>query len=556
MGNLPVDSAMVALKLTSLGTCLTFDKQTGLFETRVKNLQPLFGSPKLMADYLSKSLVFISIGNADISTDYDLLDNTTKQRTVFPKFTQAISQKFSDNIKRLYSLGARKFLVNSIGMMGCSPMVFNLEHKATCDDDYNERARIVNKILSDLWPKLQSELPDQSSFLQMHTRRIRSSEARSNFRENLVSIYIDNLNPVEDLKGLWGIFRAFGIVRDIYISPKLKFRRSRYGFIRFATLDEASRVARLTNRMHVYGRPIMSKVTDLNYNERKNQQAKVQLARKNRLAYQGNMGNVRSEVSFAKVVMESSGRSRIHQKAQVEDALSVGQPLCKYREGERLENGRRLAWVEFGCVHLDCWCEDFFRRLGWVVGETLFIEEETLARSTLANGRVLVLIPAGKRCVDSVKVVTSNQNFIVSIKEDPKPIYYKTILRWLGLDWNVDDDNSSHVTRSSKGGLGGGYASKQEDDKMPNKSSEGNSDTKQEDGKVRRKSVNIYDKPNISSGKDTSMIANKAMGVDMVGSDKAIMDIGSRKNIVLLKEVDLGAMVASKEDIGVGCSYS
>ncbi|KAI9198188.1 hypothetical protein LWI28_011641 [Acer negundo] len=140
------------------GTCLTFDKQTGLFETTVKNLQPLFDSPKKMVDYLSKSLFFISIGNADISTGYDFLDNTTKQQTSFPKFAQAISQKFSDNIKRLYDLGARKLLVNSVGMMGCSPMVFNSKQSATCDDEYNERAQIVNKLLSDLLPKLQSEL--------------------------------------------------------------------------------------------------------------------------------------------------------------------------------------------------------------------------------------------------------------------------------------------------------------------------------------------------------------------------------------------------------------
>ncbi|TXG47866.1 hypothetical protein EZV62_027160 [Acer yangbiense] len=91
---------MVELKLTSLGTCLTiFDKQICLFETTVKNLQPLFDSPKTMANYLSKSLFFISLGNADISTGCDFLDNTTKQQTPFPKFAQAIFQKFSDNIK-------------------------------------------------------------------------------------------------------------------------------------------------------------------------------------------------------------------------------------------------------------------------------------------------------------------------------------------------------------------------------------------------------------------------------------------------------------------------
>ncbi|TXG47989.1 hypothetical protein EZV62_027283 [Acer yangbiense] len=140
MGNLPVDSAMVELKLTSLermqkysqvadlpfpSPCLGLSKEeqktlrtgvyygssaygvlpdtgklfTGLFETTVKNLKPLLDSPKKMADFLSKSLFFISIGNADISTSYDFLDNTMKQQTPFPKFAHAISQKFSDIIK-------------------------------------------------------------------------------------------------------------------------------------------------------------------------------------------------------------------------------------------------------------------------------------------------------------------------------------------------------------------------------------------------------------------------------------------------------------------------
>ncbi|KAK3206824.1 hypothetical protein Dsin_020870 [Dipteronia sinensis] len=42
-------------------------------------------------------------------------------------------------------------------MMGCSPMILNSERSMTCDDKYNERARILNKLLSDLWPKLQSK---------------------------------------------------------------------------------------------------------------------------------------------------------------------------------------------------------------------------------------------------------------------------------------------------------------------------------------------------------------------------------------------------------------
>ena len=48
--------------------------------------------------------------------------------------------------------------MNSVGMMGCSPMIFNSKRLTTCDDEYNEHAQILNRLLSDLLPKLQSEL--------------------------------------------------------------------------------------------------------------------------------------------------------------------------------------------------------------------------------------------------------------------------------------------------------------------------------------------------------------------------------------------------------------
>ena len=74
---------------------------------------------------------------------------------------------------------------------------------------------------------------------------------KKDFRLSLVSIYVDNLNPVVDLKGLWGIFKEFGHVRDIFLSSTKRFRRSRYAFVRFVSLDEAKRVVGLTIGMHV-----------------------------------------------------------------------------------------------------------------------------------------------------------------------------------------------------------------------------------------------------------------------------------------------------------------
>ncbi|KAK1553277.1 hypothetical protein Q3G72_032047 [Acer saccharum] len=75
----------------------------------------------------------------------------------------------------------------------------------------------------------------------------KGNDGRRDFRTNLVSVFVGNLNPIVDQKGLWGIFKAFGLVRDIHLSPKLRNRRSCYAFVQFAMVDEAIRVARITN---------------------------------------------------------------------------------------------------------------------------------------------------------------------------------------------------------------------------------------------------------------------------------------------------------------------
>ena len=89
------------------------------------------------------------------------------------------------------------------------------------------------------------------------------------FRGRLFSIHIDNINPIMDQLGLWSIFKPFGRVRDVYLSSKNTSRRSLYAFIRFETMEEAKKVASLTNGMHVYGWPIVSKVTAFGWNRRR-----------------------------------------------------------------------------------------------------------------------------------------------------------------------------------------------------------------------------------------------------------------------------------------------
>ncbi|KAK3227439.1 hypothetical protein Dsin_007301 [Dipteronia sinensis] len=77
-------------------------------------------------------------------------------------------------------------------------------------------------------------------------------KVKKDFRDGLVSIVVDNINPVVDNTCMWSVFKPFGRVRDVFLSSNDNGRRSRFAFIRFETLEEATKVARLTDGMHIY----------------------------------------------------------------------------------------------------------------------------------------------------------------------------------------------------------------------------------------------------------------------------------------------------------------
>ncbi|XVF81792.1 hypothetical protein PTKIN_Ptkin15bG0184900 [Pterospermum kingtungense] len=130
--------------------------QIDLFENTTKyQLQNQFSSKKRLDEHLSKSLFFINIATFDLSAwegaswYYDL-----------DAYTQLIIDEFSNYLKRLYQIGARKFLINNANPMGCQPFKIASEKPTTaCDEDANRRVRVYNTRLADLLKALQSTLP-------------------------------------------------------------------------------------------------------------------------------------------------------------------------------------------------------------------------------------------------------------------------------------------------------------------------------------------------------------------------------------------------------------
>ncbi|KAK2636976.1 hypothetical protein Ddye_031768 [Dipteronia dyeriana] len=84
---------------------------------------------------------------------------------------------------------------------------------------------------------------------------------RKDFRENLVSVFVGNINPVVDSASLWGIFKPFGKVRDVFLSSNTNLRQSCYAFIRFESIEETNKAAQREDGMQIYRWPIRAKVT-------------------------------------------------------------------------------------------------------------------------------------------------------------------------------------------------------------------------------------------------------------------------------------------------------
>lgn len=79
-------------------------------------------------------------------------------------------------LQRLYELGARKFVVNSIGALSCIPAVldkYSVTNTAQCleDNDQNRRVSEYNTIVFESLPQLQSTLPG-SKFVYANTNKV------------------------------------------------------------------------------------------------------------------------------------------------------------------------------------------------------------------------------------------------------------------------------------------------------------------------------------------------------------------------------------------------
>ncbi|KAK1592569.1 hypothetical protein Q3G72_027128 [Acer saccharum] len=150
--------------------------------------------------------------------------------------------------------------------------------------------------------------------------------------------------------------------------------------------------------MHVYGWPIISKVASVEWSN-----------------IGKHLGEIRRPLGN---INRNSG--------------TVSSPI---NNGATKENGNDMpSYADvFRGVPLDCWCEEFFLKLGWAEGEPLLLDSDTNRRRRLDRGRVLALIPYGVECPVSIKVIIRKSSVMIKTTEVQSPVDFGWISNKLGL---------------------------------------------------------------------------------------------------------------------------
>ncbi|KAK1583363.1 hypothetical protein Q3G72_023028 [Acer saccharum] len=104
-----------------------------------------------------------------------------------------------------------------------------------------------------------------------------------------------------------------------------------------------------------------------------------------------------------------------------------------WSEQSQVQALKKMSWVEVYGVPLNCWCKDFFHKVGDLMGEVLWIDKDTEFKRRLDVGKVLVLKQLGQVLESEVAVKDGSHVFPVKLVECPTTVSEEWISIQLGL---------------------------------------------------------------------------------------------------------------------------
>ncbi|TKW38376.1 hypothetical protein SEVIR_1G109500v4 [Setaria viridis] len=141
--------------LDSTGSTISMTQQIEYFSDLKDQMSTRLSAGRVSA-LLSKSIFLISAGAND-AFDF-FLQNRSPDSTAIQQFSEAMISTYDSHVKTLYNLGARKFAVINVPLIGCCPYLRSQNPTGECVEPLNQLAKSLNDGIRDLFSNLSSEM--------------------------------------------------------------------------------------------------------------------------------------------------------------------------------------------------------------------------------------------------------------------------------------------------------------------------------------------------------------------------------------------------------------
>ncbi|XP_026408626.1 GDSL esterase/lipase At5g55050-like [Papaver somniferum] len=134
---------------------ISLNEQIAYFKTVHGELMQQLGTVEGQT-YLAKSVFLIAIGSNDILGKVQAVGN----EPAGDQFINSLIVILKSKLKTIYNLGARKFAVVGLGLIGCCPKLRSDNPKGECNEQANHWSVEYNKAVKSLLQELKEELTD------------------------------------------------------------------------------------------------------------------------------------------------------------------------------------------------------------------------------------------------------------------------------------------------------------------------------------------------------------------------------------------------------------
>ncbi|EFJ29193.1 hypothetical protein SELMODRAFT_34524, partial [Selaginella moellendorffii] len=142
------------LPTTRLNGALVMDQQLDDFERVADVLYATMGN-HAASQFFAKSIFYISVGNNDVNNFFRSSTNKNRLTSLPADFQANLLARFAQQITRMHSRGARKFVIVGLSAVGCIPVN---QKNGQCDEHANEVSVMFNAALDEMLDGLRKSL--------------------------------------------------------------------------------------------------------------------------------------------------------------------------------------------------------------------------------------------------------------------------------------------------------------------------------------------------------------------------------------------------------------